>query len=210
MKNGSSFINKLYMMFSESYITKNKWNYIYGWFDDESIVILKPILFLDICCKDIFRFTKINSFYRQLNLYGFIRVSTCDKSKIYKNKLFSKNMNYTGLVNIRRFDYNKDIIIYKGLEKRKNVELKFEENKEDIQFKKIKNSKINSDYNFSIEKKDYLNLYTKFKSEFDFFDSIIEDNFKDANGDSYLSQLDRIQSFNCDSLEKLYEIELDI
>ena len=53
-------------------------------------------------------------------------------------------------------------------------------------------------------------MYTKFKSEFDFFDSIIVDNFKDSKGDSYLSQLDRIQSFNCDSLEKLYEIELDI
>ena len=102
MKSASIFIIKLYRLFNESCIIKNNWSHIYNWINDETIAILNPNLFLNICCKNIFRFTKINSFYRQLNLYGFIRVSNNNNNKIYKNKLFLKNMNYSDLKNIKR------------------------------------------------------------------------------------------------------------
>ena len=217
-------------MFNDNNFKKKSWACIYGWFNDESIVILNPSLFLSICCKEIFKFTKIQSFYRQLHLYGFKRLSEKNPKIVYKNKNFFKDMKFNDMLNITRENFANENFRIKLSNNCNNSKRKLKVNNivenrlpkyirsddsTNVNNEVIVNSndkhkkKNNNDICTKETKYDSVNYFevdNKNYSYLDEFDSLIDNLYYDSSKDSYINEVNTILSFPYCKLEPIYDI----
>lgn len=222
-----TFIEKLFIMFNDCSLKKKSWSCIYGWFNDDSIVIFDPSLFLSICCKDIFRFTKIESFYRQLHLYGFKRLSDHNPKIVYKNIKFFKNMKLNDILNITRVSIIKKKALIKLSNNSNDCKRKLNVNDE-IKTRSMKY--IRSSESSDVEKEDNIesnynkkecpdsndldfvddifSYFEKNNTYFDEFNKQVNSNdnlYHDSSKDSYLREVNTILSLPYFDFEK-YDI----
>ncbi len=207
-------------MFNDDSFKKKSWGCIYGWFNDESIVILNPSLFLSICCKEIFKFTKIQSFYRQLHLYGFKRLSEKNPNIVYKNKNFFKDMKFNDMLNITRENVANENFRAKLSNNNKNNKRKLKVN--NLMETKLLKS-IKSDYSTIVNNEVSDNNYCSKKNRYDLvnyfevdnnnysyldeFDSLVDNLYNDSSKESYVREVSTILSFPHCKLEPLYDIK---
>ena len=120
----SVFVKKLYSM-----IFSGKNNNI-EWVDDDSFIIHDPgKLYLNM--RNLFKSTNVNSFVRQLHIYGFRKVGGSTKNDwIYHHKFFTKNGKFLDKIK-RNNNTNYEIL----LEKIYELNIKIEEKYEDLERK---------------------------------------------------------------------------
>ena len=203
------FLEKLYN------ILKNKKNNnIIKWNEDGTkIIILDSIKFSNTILPKYFKHDNYSSFIRQLNIYGFRKITNIYKSKKeqFYNENFRRDYKIEEIRNIRRKDLiydnseeeelKEEIILLEGINKEDDDETKIEEYK-----KMIENGNMNIKSNIHIleflfkKNKETDIFYDKIKNEIS--ELINNNNINLQNMNNNLFKDDKNISFKNNTIEK--------